>query len=160
MMYHLYLQEIFFFFKRFNKLPRLIVNSAGVFTTDISYNIRLSDEYDPLSVAFCFYNSLTMTLCEYNGRFYGGGVGELVPSEFKSLAIPYKRIHKNSVKKLDRMLRSNLKIEEVLGYVDSIVLNDLSPDVLEQIKRIRKKYLIRRLKVADSMSHRLGNKRQ
>ncbi|GIO40336.1 Eco57I restriction-modification methylase domain-containing protein [Paenibacillus apis] len=148
------------FFKRFNKLPRLVVNSAGVFTTDISYNIRLSSEYDPLSVAFCFYNSLTMTLCEYNGRFYGGGVGELVPSEFKSLAIPYKRIHKNSVKKLDRMLRSNLEIEEVLRYVDSVVLNDLSPDVLKQIKRIREKYLIRRLKVADNISHHEGNERQ
>ena len=134
------------FYKRYNRFPRLIVNNASVFTTDISYNIRLTNKFDALSVAFCFYNSLTMTLCEYTGRFYGGGVGELVPSEFKSLRIPYKRIHKNSVKKLDRMLRENESIEEILKYVDSMVLSDLSRNELDLLKRIREKYLIRRLK--------------
>ncbi|MBB6693559.1 Eco57I restriction-modification methylase domain-containing protein [Cohnella xylanilytica] len=134
------------FYKRYNRLPRLIVNNAEVFTTDISYNIRLSEGYDSLSVAFCFYNSLTITLCEYNGRFYGGGVGELVPSEFKSLAIPYKRIHKNRVKKLDRMFRDNISIQDILTYVDSIVLSDLSITELNALKIIREKYLIRRLK--------------
>ncbi|WP_170220217.1 Eco57I restriction-modification methylase domain-containing protein [Paenibacillus anaericanus] len=134
------------FFKRYNKLPRLIVNSADVYTTDISYNIRLNNEFDAHSVAFCFYNSLTLTLCEYSGRFYGGGVAELVPSEFKSLSIPYKRIHKSSVKKLDRMLRENKTIEEIVKYVDGIVLNDLSPNDLDVLKKIREKYLIRRLK--------------
>ncbi len=82
------------------------------------------------SVAFCFYNSLTVTLCEYRGRFYGGGVGELVPSEFKSLCIPY----------------NNINIEEIFDYVDSIVLEDLSITDIKAIKKIREKYLLRRLK--------------
>lgn len=71
-----------------------------------------------------------MTLCEYRGRFYGGGVGELVPSEFKSLCIPY----------------NNINIEEIFDYVDSIVLEDLSITDIKAIKKIREKYLLRRLK--------------
>ena len=95
------------FFKRFHKLPRIIVNMAGVYTTDISYNIRFTEQTDPASFAFCFYNSLTMALCEYNGRFYGGGVGELVPSEFKDLCIPYRSISESHIMHLDQLLREN-----------------------------------------------------
>ncbi|MFC5468471.1 Eco57I restriction-modification methylase domain-containing protein [Cohnella suwonensis] len=135
------------FFKRYNKIPKLVVNEASVNATDIAYNIRLHKQFDPYSVAFCFYNTLTFTLCEYFGRFYGGGVGELVPSEFKSLSIPYKNINRNSVKKLERMLKSKNSIESILKYVDNIVLNDLSKDELLVLNRIREKYLIRRLKI-------------
>lgn len=135
------------FFKRYNRLPRLVVNKAGIYTTDISYNVRLHGEFDAQSVAFCFYNSLTITLCEYNGRFYGGGVGELVPSEFKSLCLPYKRVDKQKVQKLDSMLRTNKPIEKVMEFVDSVVLNDLTENDLELLKKIRMKYLMRRLKI-------------
>lgn len=135
------------FFKRYNKLPRIIVNEPGIFTTDIAYNIRLSDDFEAKSVAFCFYNSLTIALCEYNGRFYGGGVGELVPSEFKSLSIPYKKIDEEKIQILDYMLRENASIDEILRYVDNIVLDYLDSHELDKLKKIREKYLIRRLKV-------------
>lgn len=134
------------FFKRYNKLPRLMVNEPRIFTTDISYNIRLTDRFDAKSVAFCFYNSLTITLCEYNGRFYGGGVGELVPSEFKSLCIPYKEIDDENVETLDSMIRQGDSVEQILQFVDEIVLDGLELYELEKIKKIREKYLIRRLK--------------
>ena len=52
------------FFKRFNQIPRIIINENQVHTTDIAYNIRFYEEYDPRSFAFCFYNSLTLALCE------------------------------------------------------------------------------------------------
>lgn len=134
------------FFKRYNKLPRLMVNEPRVFTTDISYNIRLSNSFDAKSVAFCFYNSLTITLCEYNGRFYGGGVGELVPSEFKSLCIPYKQIEAENIEILDEMIRRSYPVEQIIQYVDTIVLDDLELYELEKIMKIREKYLSRRLK--------------
>lgn len=134
------------FFKRYNKYPRLIVNQANVYTTDASYNIRLNKGFDPFSVAFCFYNSLTLTLCEYNGRFYGGGVGELVPSEFKTLRIPYRDVAKSDIEKVDSMMRGNTDIWSIIDYVDQIVLNDLSAGELRSLKKIREKYLLRRLK--------------
>lgn len=136
------------FFKRYDILPRIIVNCASIHATDIVYNIRFDEQYDPSSFAFCFYNSLTLALCEYNGRFYGGGVGELVPSEFKKLAVPYRIIRKRSVDKLDRMFREGAKMENVIDYVDGIVLSGMTPDEKEFLRDVRKRYLDRRLKGA------------
>lgn len=136
------------FFKRYDKLPRLIVNDLGVYSTDVSYNIRLNPIYDSSSLAFCFYNSLTLTLSEFNGRFYGGGVAELVPSEFKSLVVPYMKIGRDEIIKLDSMMRNNAPSARIIDYVDSIVLKEVEPDALRELKKIREKYLIRRLKGA------------
>lgn len=134
------------FFKRYNILPRLLVNQVGVYTTDIAYNIRLNKDFDASSVAFCFYNSLTLTLCEYQGRFYGGGVGELVPSEFKSLRLPYKKISIKDIQKVDQMLRRKEKLEKIVDYVDKIVLEELNEEHINNLRIIRNKYLLRRLK--------------
>jgi len=134
------------FFKRYDRTPKLVVNKSGIYTTDITYNIKLLEQYDGDSFAFCFYNSLTLALCEYNGRFYGGGVGELVPSEFKSLAIPYKRIKNSNINKLDSMIRDNVPLQEIVNFVDSIVLADLHKEYLVTLQNIREKYLNRRLK--------------
>ena len=134
------------FFKRFHTFPRLIVNQAGIHTTDIAYNIRFHNGYEAASFAFCFYNSLTLALCEYNGRFYGGGVGELVPSEFKSLHIPYKDISDEKIQVLDRMIRTQEDIQKIINYVDSIVLSDLAEEDKKMLQTIRTRYVSRRMK--------------
>lgn len=135
------------FFKRFHRIPKVIVNSAGVHTTDIVYNIRFKKEYLPKSFAFCFYNSLTLALCEYNGRFYGGGVGELVPNEFKELSIPYREIGDKELSQLDLFFRKGASISEIVDFVDSIVLRDLSSESRLLLQDIRNRYLIRRMKL-------------
>lgn len=137
------------FFKRYDSIPRVIINRASIHTTDIIYNIRFAPQYDPSSFAFCFYNSLTLALCEYNGRFYGGGVEELVPSEFKGLPIPYKLISKEAIDKLDNMLRDKKTgVDKAVDYVDSLVLSELTPDEKIFLQDVRKRYLERRLKNA------------
>ena len=40
-------------------------------------------------ICYSFYNSLTLLMSEIEGRFYGGGVLELTPSEFRRLPIYY-----------------------------------------------------------------------
>ena len=135
------------FFKRYHILPRLVINHADVYTTDISYNIRLKEKYEKSSFAFCFYNSLTLTMCEYYGRFYGGGVCELIPTEFKSLPIPYKIIDLGSIKKLDYMIKNNFDVEEITNFVDNLVLkNILSDDEIEKLHIIRGRLISRRIK--------------
>lgn len=133
------------FFKRYSVLPRMLVNCDKIHTTDICYNIRLNDKIDPASFAFSFYNSLTLALCEYHGRFYGGGVGELVPSEFKRVAIPYRHIQKVDVQYLDKAFRENKRLEDIIDYVDRIVLNELDRSDVNLLQAIRKRYLRRRL---------------
>lgn len=135
------------FFKRYNTIPRVVVNQDKIHTTDVIYNIRFKSEYDPSSFAFCFYNSLTLALCEYYGRFYGGGVGELVPSEFKALALPYQRVAGSMVTKLDTMFREGTDVGAIIDYVDSIVLSTLEDKELALLQSIRQRYLRRRLKI-------------
>lgn len=108
-----------FFFKRYDRVPRICVNEAGLYTTDIAYNMRLSSAYDKESMAFCFYNSLTLTQCEFYGRYYAGGVSELTPSEFKGLAIPYRKIDKNDIKRLSEMFNRNEDIDKIIAFVNS-----------------------------------------
>lgn len=138
------------FFKRYHIIPRIIVNAAQLHTTDIIYNIRFKENYDAGSFAFCFYNSLTLALCEYSGRFYGGGVGELVPSEFKQLSIPYKKIDAKNIEKLDEMFRGRSELSTIIDYVDSVVLTELSNNDIQILQHIRSRYLRRRLKQQSS----------
>ncbi len=132
------------FFKRFHLYPKLVLNRANVYTTDIAYNIRFYEGLDPASFVFSFYNSLTLALCEYSGRFYGGGVGELVPSEFKALAIPYKNIQKENLTHVDKMIRAGDDFSSVVDYIDNIVL-DLDDDERRVLKNIRNRFIQRRL---------------
>ena len=125
----------------------MIVNEAGIHTTDVSYNIRFNEKTNPSSFVFCFYNSLTMALCEYNGRFYGGGVGELVPSEFKDICIPYRSIPQKEILYLDDLFRKNAPYAEIIDFVDSQVLTDLPNDVIVLLQQIRNRYLTRRMKL-------------
>ncbi len=48
---------------------------------------------------------MTLAQCEFYGRCYGGGVRELVPSEFKKIVVPYREIEKADVERLKEMFR-------------------------------------------------------
>ncbi|MDE6873004.1 MAG: Eco57I restriction-modification methylase domain-containing protein [Lachnospiraceae bacterium] len=135
-----------FFFKRYDRLPRVIVNEADAYTTDIAYNMRLYQGYDKKSMGFCFYNSLTLTQCEYCGRYYAGGVLELTPSEFKSLVIPYRKISNNDVKRLEKMFSENEAMDKIIGFVDSrTIAQEWEKEKIKRLDGIRKKLMERRL---------------
>jgi len=70
----------------------------------------------------------------------------LVPSEFKQLSLPYKKIENQHIEKVDKMFRDGSNINEIVDYVDSIVLNNLSNDEIHLLQQIRDRYLKRRLK--------------
>jgi adenine-specific DNA-methyltransferase len=72
--------------KRSHMWPRVIVNEAESFTTDTIYRGRmLTTERSGRDVAAAFHNSLTLLTAELEGRSFGGGVLELVPSEIGRL---------------------------------------------------------------------------
>ena len=72
--------------KRSHNMPRLILNKAGAYTTDTAYRIR--SEIAPDRLVASFLNPLTALSAELEGRHYGGGVLELVPSEIEKLLVP------------------------------------------------------------------------
>lgn len=75
--------------KRSHLFPRVVVNEARAYTTDTIYRGRiLPGAPPPRALAACFHNSLTALTAEMEGRSFGGGVLELVPSEVSRLLVP------------------------------------------------------------------------
>jgi adenine-specific DNA methylase len=73
--------------KRAHHYPRLILNSARAYSTDTAYRIRPNNA-PAEALVLNFVNSLTCLTAELEGRHYGGGVLELVPSEIERLLLP------------------------------------------------------------------------
>lgn len=76
--------------KRSHRFPRLILNAAHIFTTDTIYRGRMLPQYraHERDLVALFHNSLTLLTAELEGRSFGGGVHELVPSEIERLSVP------------------------------------------------------------------------
>lgn len=134
------------FFKRYHMIPRVYVNRADIHTTDAGYHIRLDKEWDKDSFVFCFYNSLTLAQCEFQGRYYGGGVSELIPSEFKELPVPYYKIAKEDIELLNQMFQRKELIEDIVSFVNAkTIAKNMDPDTLAAIERVRKTLIKRRI---------------
>jgi len=140
-----------FFTKRSNIFPRIITNDAQAYVTDAFYRIRMKESIDSRSFAFSFHNTLTFIYAELGGRFYGGGVLELTPNEFKDLPVPnvIDKIESKHLSTLDQLMRSGSKTLEILNFVDDIVLIEacgLNSNDIAALRAIYLKLLRRRLK--------------
>lgn len=134
------------FFKRYGYLPRIYYNSANVHTTDAGYHIRLMDGFDGESLVFCFFNSITLAQCEFNGRYYGGGVCELVPTEFKDVAIPYRQIGWEDKERLKSLFRRGEPVEGIVSLVNELTIcRDYDDEQIHQFEEIRRVLMERRI---------------
>ena len=106
--------------KRSHSTPRLILNKLRAFTTDTAYRVKV--KYGTANqLVFNFVNPLTALSAELEGRHYGGGVLELVPSEIECLLIPVPSKIRADVNRLDKAIRSS-KMEIVLERQSRTVL--------------------------------------
>jgi len=111
-----------FIFKRSHSHPRIIINEACVHTTDSAYGIYLDAGVDTKSFCVSFYNSLTLLYAEISGRFYGGGVLELSPTELRSLPLPYVHISAEEFVEFNsRYGRADSNLEALLDFVDELL---------------------------------------
>lgn len=139
-----------FFTKRSGLFPRMYLNSAEALVTDSFYRIKMNDGYKIKDLVFSFHNTLSFIYAELEGRYYGGGVLELMPNEYKNLPVPLvEGVSKTHLNRLDKLLRRNAKISEILSFTNSIILKDqygLSNKDIEVLSEIYLKLLTRRLK--------------
>ncbi|TFB59647.1 SAM-dependent methyltransferase [Cryobacterium sp. Sr3] len=136
--------------KRSNLFPRVIVNQAGVVTTDTIYRGQMlsTSSLTPNDIAASFHNSLTLLTVETNGRSFGGGVLELVPSEISSLMIPATRDARTQLDKLDRVARTDPSPEALIEATDELLptwIPGLTPDLLHLVKEARGELQQRRI---------------
>ncbi len=97
-----------FFFKRSHLLPRLNVNKAEALVTDTAYRIRMKPGRNIEDFCYSFYNSITLLFAEIEGRFYGGGVLEVTPNEFKNLPIVFIEPRKVEYKRFKKAIEKEL----------------------------------------------------
>ena len=127
-----------FFFKRSHEFPRVFLNEANVYLTDTAYGIKVRDGFTMKGLCYSFYNSLTFLFAETDGRFYGGGVLELSPTEFRGLPLVY---HEPTPEEFSEFLEIHLKakgcVEQILDFGDSWLMKKLglSKDKLRIIRQ-------------------------
>lgn len=138
-----------FFFKRSHLYPKLLKNNSNAFVTDSAYKIEMKNGYDLNSFIYSFYNTLTLLLSELDGRYYGGGVLELIPSEFKKLPIPYTQIDNIEFENFTQRFENKNNIEDILLLNDFRILNStlgLNDTDIKRLSEIRNKLKKKRLR--------------
>lgn len=110
--------------KRAHHYPRLVLNSADAYTTDTAYRIRPLG-INPEAFVLGFVNSLTCLTAEMEGRHYGGGVLELVPSEIERLLVPVIKATVTELTVADQKFRSAKDDSAFLCMQDSLVLGKI-----------------------------------
>lgn len=127
--------------KRSHDAPRLIHNQYRALTTDTAYRITLED-IEAQTFVFSFVNALTALSAEIEGRHYGGGVLELVPSEIERLLIPVSPSIRPQLPNLDAAIR-NRSIASVLCEQNLVVLGAIGlasgeqDDLMQEWKKLR-----------------------
>jgi adenine-specific DNA methylase len=109
--------------KRSHHVPRLILNKAGAYTTDTAYRIR--SKVDAEQLVASFLNPLTALSAELEGRHYGGGVLELVPSEIEKMLIPICSSIKLNLQVIDEAVRTK-PVADLLETNGSAILGGLN----------------------------------
>lgn len=116
--------------KRSHDTPRLILNQLRAYTTDTAYRVR-SKEGTAEQLVYGFINALTALSAELEGRHYGGGVLELVPSEIERLLVPIPSKVQPKVAELDKAVRT-MPMDAVLEQQTQHTLGQLGVPETDQ----------------------------
>ncbi|MGO9901276.1 MAG: SAM-dependent methyltransferase [Solirubrobacteraceae bacterium] len=133
--------------KRSHLHPRVVLNEAGVFTTDTIYRGRMLDlSMSATALAANFHSSLTLLSAELEGRSFGGGVLELVPSEIGRLLILAAPVDAQLAAHLDALARAG-DSDALIGATDAHLVDSgvIEAEVMKELDQARRMLLARRL---------------
>ena len=135
--------------KRSHRFPRVVLNEAGVFTTDTIYRGEMRPTHLGREADFVagFHNALTLLTAEVEGRSFGGGVLELVPGEVARLSVPDVPGLGRGLAELDALARAGDE-EALVAATDrrlAAAARGLTPSLLATLADARSSLLARRL---------------
>lgn len=139
--------------KRSHRFPQLVLNEAGVLTTDTIYRGNILPLYGgrEADLVAAFHNSLTLLTVEIEGRSFGGGVLELVPSEIARLLVPFPVDMSDEISRLDRKARhgstaggSRADLLEATDIAVSRKVKGLTPRLMDILRGARETLAERR----------------
>jgi len=110
--------------KRSHDFPRLVFNKVEAYTTDTTYRVR-HKKFNEVTLVGSFINSITALSAEVEGRHYGGGVLELVPSEIRKLLIPIQKFDQKELYKLNSQIQNGISPEDLFTQQDKKILMPL-----------------------------------
>lgn len=149
--------------KRSHLHHRLLLNDMAVLTTDTVYRGEMAPEHRSRAqdLVAGFQSTLTLLSTELEGRTYGGGVLELVPSEIARLRVPLVDIGKllPALDKLSRRSNGQRDSEEaVRAVVDEELCERIAglSDLLPLLRAAREHLVARRLRQADQPGAQSG----
>lgn len=130
-----------FIFKRYHKVPKILKNTAKVHVTDSAYKILMKNNYELESFIYSFFNIITLIFAELTGRKYGGGVMELIPTEFRNLPIYYHQIDSKKFNKFNISFNAHgiLNNDQIFTFLG------LTNNEINMLKKIYSKLLLERL---------------
>ena len=137
--------------KRSHWYTRVVVNAAGVVTTDTIYRGRILERtVSPEDFAATFHNSLTLLTAEIEGRSFGGGVLELVPSEISHLTMPFLPGFGVELYRLDQISRTEKASEtgSLIAETNAFLTKadiGLTSDLFDRLEQARRYLQDRRL---------------
>jgi adenine-specific DNA-methyltransferase len=135
--------------KRSHHYPRLLLNGAQVVTTDTIYQGDPGAAYRgrERDLVAAFHNSLTLLSAEIEGRSFGGGVLELVPSETARLAVPVVDGFGEELQRLDQTLRTSVDPMALVDETDLLLAKghaDFAADDFDTLRRAHEELSRRR----------------
>ena len=137
--------------KRSHRYPRLVVNAAEVVTTDTIYQGAMLGHVQgrEADLVAGFHNSATLLTAEIEGRSFGGGVLELVPTEIGRLSVPLVPGMGAHLGHLDRLARTaGPDSSDLVERTDALLrraVPALSLDLLGTLREARAALLQRRM---------------
>ena len=146
--------------KRAHQHHRVLLNRPRVFTTDTIYRGEMTPAFADREADFVsgFHNSLTLLSAELEGRTYGGGVLELVPSELSRLVVPLlnTRPHLERLNTISRQSGGQRDTTNVLVKATDTMLLQLIPEYTEFLsclERARNRLCRRRFQGSGNSRH-------
>ncbi len=138
--------------KRSHRFPKLVLNKAQTFTTDTIYRgeMKTGNSGRESDLVASFHNSLTLLTVELEGRSFGGGVLEIVPSEIARLLVPLPVSFGKHLSRLDRTCRnaSTSEPDELITETDRLLVHadfGLTWRIVGTLADARRKLMERRL---------------
>jgi hypothetical protein len=143
--------------KRSHLHPRVVVNAAGALTTDTIYRGRMLAGAPPAALAAGFHNTRTLLGAELDGRSFGGGVLELVPSEIARLPVALAAELAAELPRLDALARRDAaavtgradpeRVSALVAATDALLVRAgvLDADALPDLRAARATLLADRL---------------
>ena len=137
-----------FFSRRNNKYARMILNEANAYTTDTMHRVHIKEDVNKKAFVASYYNSLSFCFVELEGRSFGGGALELMPSEVSNIIIPYIESAENLFEEIEYTFTNKKDINKLLEKTNKFLLYDkfsFTKNEINMLSNIHNKLLEKRM---------------